>query len=74
MIEDILPFAALAFISVVVVMFGFGLKRGSRMQDTNAKIEENQRRTIELAERQYAVAERNAAAMERIADSLERRD
>lgn len=73
MIEDILPFVALAFLAVVVVMFAFGLRRGTRMQDTNTKIEENQRRTIDLAERQIAIAERNAAAMERIATALERR-
>lgn len=73
MIEDLLPIAAIGFLVAVLVMFAFGLKRGSRMQATNAQIEANKRRTIDLAERQIVLAERNAAAMERIATALERR-
>lgn len=64
MIEDFLPFAALGFITVVIVMFAFGLKRGTRMQDTNARIEENQREAIALNIRQVAALERIAAALE----------
>lgn len=53
-------------IGLFVIMMVVGIPRGRRMQDTNAKIEENQRKQMETGERQ-------AKALERIADALEKR-
>jgi hypothetical protein len=47
-------------------MLVFLIRRFRGMQDTNARIEQNQRRAIELQERQ-------TTAIERIAESLEKR-
>lgn len=73
MIDDVLPYAALAFIAAIMVMFAMGIRRGRDVQATNEKIEENQRRSIEMSQRQIDLAERNVTAMERIASALERR-
>lgn len=51
-------------IALFVVMIAVGLPRGKRMTQTNERIEENQRKMMQISERQ-------AAAMERIANSLE---
>ena len=60
-------YGAIGFMVVVVLMFALGLKRGARMQGTNARIEENQRRAL-------ALSERSVVAQERIAEALERRN
>lgn len=72
--DTVAAYLAIGFIATIIVMFALGLKRGKNVQNTNEKIEENQRRSVEMAERQLALSERNVAAMERIADALERRD
>ncbi|MEX3015126.1 hypothetical protein [Gymnodinialimonas hymeniacidonis] len=64
--EDVLVYAALAFIAIVTIMFALGLRRGRNVQATNEQIAANQQRQIELHERQVA-------ALERIANSLENR-
>ncbi len=66
MSEDVLVYAALAFIVVVTIMFALGLRRGRNVQATNEQIATNQQRQIALHERQVA-------ALERIAESLEKR-
>ncbi|MBT8456540.1 MAG: hypothetical protein HKO95_13475 [Rhodobacteraceae bacterium] len=58
-------FAAFVIV-VILVMLVFLIRRFRGMQDTNARIEQNQRRAIELQERQ-------TTAIERIAESLEKR-
>ena len=66
MIEDVLPYFAIGFLIIVLILFGLGLARSKQTHAVNERIEANQRK-------QMALAERQANALERIADSLEQR-
>ena len=66
MSDEVFAAIAIAFIVVLLIMFGLGLRRGKNVQATNEQIEANQKRQIELHERQVA-------ALERIAEALDRR-
>jgi len=64
--DTFLMIALGAMVALFLVMLVIGIPRGKRAQDTNEKIEANQRKQMEMAARQ-------TAAIERIAEALEKR-
>ena len=77
-------FAAVVIVVILVMLIGV-IIRFRKMQETNARIEENQRQSLEIQRKQaeeaekaqrltLALAERQTDAMERIAAALDKRE